>query len=56
MRSELKLVEATSIYRYLCYIPWISLLSTDSNVLKGRIDLSLYDLDARMKRYEEKKY
>ncbi len=60
MRSELKLVEATSIrvYEYLCYIAWISLQSTGSNVLQVRIYLSLYYLDAlaRLNRNEEKKY
>jgi hypothetical protein len=56
MRSELKLVEATSIYRYLCYIAWISLPSTDSHVFKVRIDLSLYNLDAGLKKYKGKKH
>jgi hypothetical protein len=56
MRSELKLVKATSIYQYQCSIAWIFLQSTDSNVLKVRIDLSLYYLDATLKRYEEKKF
>jgi hypothetical protein len=42
MRSELKLVEATSIYQYLCYIAWISQALhwstvTGSNVLQVRI-------------------
>jgi hypothetical protein len=58
MHSELKLVKSTLIYQYLFkfYIAWISLPSTNSNVLKVRINLSLYYLDARLKRIEEKKY
>ncbi len=37
-------------------LAWISLPSTNFHVLKVRIDLSLYYLDARLKRYEGKKY